>query len=88
VEPQPRVRIDPRWSFWLSIALGIGGFLGTSSALLADTGTDPVTIKHALAWLGLFVGIGNIVNAALAAIPGPDPTGTNFYANRVLPPKQ
>lgn len=87
MEPQPRVRIDPRWSFWLSIVLGACSFIGSSSALLADTGADPLVIKHTLAWVGLFVGIGNIVNAALAAIPGPDPTGGNFYANKLLPPK-
>ena len=88
MEPQPRVRIDPRWSFWLSILLGAMSFVASSGALLTDTGADPLVIKHVLAWIGLLVGIGNIVNAALAAIPGNDPGGGNFYANRVLPPKQ
>ena len=81
------VTIDPRWSFWLSIALGVTGFVAASSGLLTDTGIDPVTIKHFLAWLGLATGIGNIVNAALAAILGKDPTGSSFYVNKVAPPK-
>ena len=53
-------------SFWLSIALGIATFL-TGSANWVDTGLDPTTVKHVLAWVSIAAGIGNIVNAAFVA---------------------
>jgi len=58
-------------------------FFTTSSALLIDTGMDPVTVKHMLAWFSIFSGIGNLVVAALAGIPSKDNT-TGMLTNTVL----
>ena len=64
--------LDPRWSIILSLILALGGFLTGSAALLADTGLDPLTIKHFLAWDALATGAGNVVLAVLTGIPSKD----------------
>ncbi len=64
--------IDPRWSIALSLFLAAGGFLSGAGALLTDTGIDPTTIKHFLAWDALTVGLGNVILAILTGIPSKD----------------
>jgi hypothetical protein len=64
--------IDPRWSIALSLGLAILAFLSGASATLTDTGLDPITVKHLLAWTTLITGIGNCVNAVLTGIPAKD----------------
>ena len=70
--------IDPRWSFWLSIILAICGFLGGAGAEFADLGLPATQVKAILAALAIIVGVGNAINAVLAAIPSKDAT-TGFY---------
>ncbi len=64
--------IDPRYSIGLSLALGILGFIASASSTLVDTGLDPITIKHALAWVVFALGVGNVINAVLTGIPSKD----------------
>ncbi len=64
--------LDPRYSIILSLLLAGGGFLSGSAALLTDTGLDPTTIKHFLAWDALGTGMGNVVLAVLTGIPSKD----------------
>lgn len=63
--------IDPRWSIILSLLLGIVGFI-VAIPDWANSGIDPTTVKHLVWWLGVGVGIGNIINAGLAGIPSKD----------------
>lgn len=70
--------VDPRWSFWLSIALSVLGFLSGAGTLLAGLGLSAEIVTALLSGFGLLVGIGNAVNAVLAAIPSKDST-TGFY---------
>lgn len=79
--------IDPRWSICLSVALAILAFISSSSALLVDTGMDPTTVKHVLAWGALAGGIGNCINAVLTGIPSKDNT-TGFIIKGPPPPHQ
>lgn len=82
--------VDPRWSFWLSLMLAVFGFLGGAGAQFTDLGLAPTTVKAILALLTLALGIGNAINAVLAAIPSKD-SKTGFYlapkANPPDPPK-
>ena len=70
--------IDPRWSFFLSLILSIGGFLGGAGSLFTDLGLPPGEVKAILALIALSLGIGNALNAVLAAIPSKDKS-TGFY---------
>lgn len=70
--------IDPRFSFYLSLALAILGFLAGASAQFADLGLSAITTKAILAALTLCLGVGNAINAVLAAIPSKD-AKTGFY---------
>ena len=70
--------LDPRWSFWLSIGLGILGFLSGAGSQMTDLGLDPTGVKRVLAAIVLLMGILNVINAVLAAIPSKDKT-TGFY---------
>ncbi len=76
--------LDPRWSIFLSISLAILAFLSGASATLVDTGLDPATVKHLLAWATLILGVGNCVNAVLTGIPSKD-SSTGFIVK--APPK-
>ena len=64
--------LDPRWSIFISLFLGILGFLSGATTLITDAGLDAVTTKHLMAWIGLMMGIGNVVNAVLCGIPSKD----------------
>ena len=75
--------IDPRWCIFISLGLAIMQFLGTASAQLIDAGMNPTTVKHFLAWLSIFSGVGNLVVAALAGIPSKDNT-TGMLTNTLL----
>lgn len=78
--------IDPRYSFWLSVALAVLGILAGASTQFTDLGLSPTVVKAILAVITLLLGIGNSVNALLAAIPsksGPE-AQKQFY----LGPKQ
>ncbi len=68
------MNLDPRWSIFLSIGLAILAFLAGASSTLVDTGLDPVTVKHVLAWSTLVLGVGNCINAVLTGIPSKDNT--------------
>jgi hypothetical protein len=70
--------IDPRWSFYLSLSLAVCGFLGGAGAQFTDLGLASSTVKAILALITLVLGIGNAVNAVLAAIPSKD-SKTGFY---------
>lgn len=61
--------VDPRISFWLSIALALLAVLAGAGSQYADLGLDPNTIKRILAVFGLLMAMGNALNAVLAAIP-------------------
>lgn len=78
--------LDPRYSFWLSVALAVLGFLSGAGAQFTDLGLSPGEVKAILAADALVLGIGNALNAVLAAIPSPsDPASmSKFY----LGPKQ
>jgi hypothetical protein len=77
--------IDPRWSIGLSLVLAILAFLSGASATLIDTGMDPATVKHVLAWTTLITGIGNCANAVLTGIPSKD-NQTGFIIKGPPPP--
>lgn len=79
--------IDPRWSFWLSLVLAICGFLGGASTQFTDLGLAPTTVKAILALLALLLGVGNAVNAVLAAIPSAAGQTKGFYLGPKEPPK-
>lgn len=78
--------VDPRWSFFLSLALAILGFLAGASAQFSDLGLDPKMVKAILALIVLLLGVGNAVNAVLAAIPSKD-SKTGFYLGSKEAPK-
>lgn len=61
--------VDPRWSFFLSLGLAVLGFLGGAGSQFADLGLPATTVKAILAMVVLLLGVGNAVNAVLAAIP-------------------
>ena len=61
--------IDPRWSFYLSLFLAILGFLSGAGSTITDLGLSTVQVKAILAGVTLLLGIGNAINAVLAAIP-------------------
>jgi hypothetical protein len=70
--------VDPRWSFYLSLSLAIFGFLAGAGGQFTDLGLDPKIVKGVLALITLMIGVGNAINAVLAAIPSK--TGsTGFY---------
>jgi len=73
--------IDPRWSVFLSITLAILAFLSGAGAQFTDLGLTQGEVKAVLAAIALILGIGNAVNAVLAAIPSPsDPESMKkFY---------
>lgn len=71
--------VDPRWSFYLSLGLAILAFLSGAGALYADLGLNPTTVKALLALAGLLLGVGNAVNAVLAAIPSKSGSTAGFY---------
>ena len=70
--------IDPRWSFYLSLSLAICGFLSGASAQFAALGLDTKTVSAVLAGITLLMGVGNAINAVLAAIPS-KPNAPGFY---------
>ena len=61
--------LDPRWSVWLSVLMAILAFLSGAGAQFKDLGLSDSETKAILAGIALFLGIGNAVNAVLAAIP-------------------
>jgi len=71
--------VDPRWSFWLSITLSIVGFLSGAGAQFTDLGLSPTGVKAVLAICALVVGVGNALNAVLAAIPSAAGQTQGFY---------
>ncbi len=77
--------LDPRWSIGLSITLAVLAFLSGASSTLVDTGLDPITVKHLLAWATVILGIGNCVNAVLTGIPSKD-NQTGFILKGPPPP--
>ena len=81
--------IDPRYSVFLSLFLAILAFLSGAGAALIDTGLDPATVKHFLAWTTILMGIGNSINAVLGAIPSKsDPASlSKFWLGPKEPPK-
>ena len=70
--------IDPRWSFYLSLTLAIAGFLGGAGSQFTDLGLSHAEVKGILAGDVLLLGVGNAINAVLAAIPSKDKS-TGFY---------
>jgi hypothetical protein len=79
--------IDPRWSFYLSLSLAVVGFLSGAGSQFTDLGLPAPTVKAILAVCALVMGVGNAVNAVLAAIPSKD-SKTGFYlAPKGDPPK-
>lgn len=77
--------LDPRWSIALSVVLAIMAFLSGATSTLVDTGLDPSTVKHMLAWTTLVLGVGNCVNAVLTGIPSKD-NQTGFLLKGPKPP--
>jgi hypothetical protein len=71
--------IDPRWSFWLSMTLGVLGFLSGAGVQFTDLGLDPHVVKQVLAFNALMLGIGSVANGVLAAIPSPSGQTKGFY---------
>lgn len=71
--------IDPRWSFWLSMVLGVLGFLSGAGAQFTDLGLDPMGVKRLLAGIVLVMGVCNVINAILAAIPSGAGQTKGFY---------
>lgn len=71
--------IDPRWSFFLSLGLAILGFLSGAAAQFTDLGLPPTSVKAILALIALCLGIGNAINAVLAAIPSQAGQSKGFY---------
>ena len=70
--------IDPRWSFYLSLGLAICGFLSGASAQFVALGLSQAKVSAILALVTLAMGVGNAINAVLAAIPSKNST-TGFY---------
>lgn len=71
--------VDPRWSFFLSLGLAILGFLGGAGAQFTDLGLPPSEVKGILALVTLMLGVGNAINAVLAAIPSKKNNDAAFY---------
>jgi len=71
--------LDPRWSVWLSIALAVLAFLSGAGAQLTDLGLSPGEVKAVLAAIALTLGVGNAINAVLAAIPSKPGDTSKFY---------
>ena len=71
--------IDPRWSIYLSISLAVLAFLSGASAQLSDLGLGHTTVKAILAGFVLLLGVGNAINAVLAAIPSASGQTKGFY---------
>jgi len=71
--------IDPRWSFWLSMTLAVLGFLAGAGASYTDLGLSDHAVKAVLGLTTLSLGIGNAVNAVLAAIPSKAGATDKFY---------
>lgn len=82
--------IDPRWSFWLSMALAVLGFLAGAGGSYADLGLSEHAVKGVLGLTTLCLGIGNAVNAVLAAIPSKSDTATlnKFYLGPKAPTEE
>jgi hypothetical protein len=78
--------IDPRFSFWLSISLAVMGFLSCAGGQFTDLGLEPVKVKALLALIALIIGVGNAINAVLAAIPSPAGQTKGFYLGPTPPP--
>lgn len=70
---------DPRISFWLSVSLAVFAFMSTAGSQLVDLGFSPQTVKAILAFNVLLLGLGNAVNAVLAAIPSKPGDTSKFY---------
>lgn len=79
--------IDPRWSIFLSIFLAVCGFLGGAGSQFTDLGLAQTQVKAILAALALILGIGNAINAVLAAIPSASGQTKGFYLGPKDPPK-
>lgn len=71
--------IDPRWSIFLSIGLAIIGFLSGAGAQFTDLGLAPGQVKAILALNALILGVGNAINAVLAAMPSQSGQTKGFY---------
>lgn len=70
--------VDPRWSFYLSLSLAVLAFLSGAGSQFTDLGLAPTAVKAILAGIALVLGVGNAINAVLAAIPSKD-AKTGFY---------
>lgn len=70
--------IDPRWSFYLSLSLAMLGFLSGSAAQFVALGLEAKVVSAIMAMIALLMGLGNAINAVLAAIPSKNST-TGFY---------
>ena len=79
--------IDPRWSFYLSLSLAVPAFLSGAGATFVDLGLTPKEVKAILAVFTLCLGLGNAINAVLAAIPGKPGSTAGFYLGPKDPPK-
>ena len=82
--------IDPRWSFWLSLGLAIMAFLSGAGSSFTDLGLSPSAVKGLMGLTAILLGIGNAVNAVLAAIPSKsDPQTLNkFYLGPKAPTEE
>jgi hypothetical protein len=79
--------LDPRFNFWLSVALAILGVFSSAGSQFLDLGLSPATVKAVVAGDILLLGVGNAINAVLAAIPGKDNTTGFYLAPKDPPPK-
>ena len=77
--------VDPRYGFYLSIALAIIGALGVSTTQLTDL-FGPDAAKRIIAGVALLLAAGNGVNAILHAIPS-KPGAANEFPLGPTPPK-
>lgn len=79
--------IDPRWSFWLSLSLAVLAFLSGAGASFTDLGLSPSAVKGLMGLAAILLGIGNAVNAVLAAIPSKsDPKSIDKFYLGPKPP--
>lgn len=80
--------VDPRWSFWLSLSLAVLAFLSGAGSSFVDLGMPDRTVKAVLGLIAIMLGIGNAVNAVLAAIPSKSDSASlnKFYLGPTNPP--
>lgn len=79
--------VDPRYSFWLSVFLAVLGVLAGSATQFSNLGLSAHTVQAILAIIVLLNGVGNAVNAILAAIPSRDTNDPAEAKKFLLGPK-